>query len=89
MFSHRKYPSQKIWNMTEHMRVMNCLKKYEKDDCTVLNKVFEYLLPLEKLPEEITIYKIVLEATNQAVEKKFAKKKPRKKEEPIDLLKFL
>ena len=88
MFMRKRSEANKVWNMSEHMRIMNCLKKYEKSDCNVLNRVFEYLNETDKLPAGITIYKVIQEANNQVTEKKF-KKKSTQKAETIDLMQYL
>ena len=88
MFLNKRSCTQKVWNMSEHMRIMNCLKKYEKDDCRTLNNVFEYLASIETLPQGITIYKVVQNANNQIIEEKF-KKQNTKKAEVVDFMKYL
>ena len=89
---HKSQQKWKIYNMSEHMKIMNCLKKYEREDSNLLNKIFEFLSSVEELPQGTTIYKIVSEAENFTTEQKFKKPVQKNKEqnkEPLDLMKYL
>ena len=83
----RKGINGKTWNFSEFMKIMNTLKKYQKDDVNLCNKVFEYLSSVDAIPREWSIIKIVLQATDMTTERHFKNESTTTK--AIDLKQFL
>lgn len=77
----------KVWNLTEHQRISNQLKKYEKEDIDTLSKLYEYLVEVNEISSDASIFKLIKEA-NEFMQEKVPKKKM-VQIQPPDLMKYL
>lgn len=71
-----------MWNLTEHQRISNQLKKYEKEDIDTLSKLYEYLVEVNEISADASIFKLIKEA-NEFMQEKVPKKKWYKFNQPI------
>lgn len=76
-----------MWNLTEHQRISNQLKKYEKEDIDTLSKLYEYLVEVNEISADASIFKLIKEA-NEFMQEKVPKKKM-VQIQPPDLMKYL
>ena len=76
-----------VWNLSENFRIANQLKKYEKEDIDTLSVLYEYLLTLNKIPKNVSIYKLVIQAKENINTKRFVTRTIKKP--VVDYMKFL
>lgn len=76
-----------VWNLSENCRIANQLKKYEKEDIDTLSVLYEYLFTINKIPKNISIYKLIIQAKENINTKRFTTKVIKKP--AVDYMKFL